>query len=334
MKTVTLIFTGFLLFCSTTASALTLDMVTVGNPGNAPDTRYGLPAGSPVGAVGYTYQIGKYEVTAGQYTEFLNAVAKADPNGLYNQFMDYDTYSMLGGPNIKRSGSSGGFSYSVAPDWANRPVSLVSFWDAVRFANWLHNGQPDGAQGPGTTEDGAYHDIGNLDLFGRNTGALFFIPTEDEWHKAAYHDKSAGLTASYFDYPAGTNLLPGRDMTEVTNPGNNANYYSSGYLIGSPYNRTVIGEFELSDSTYGTFDQGGNVWEWNETKGFMNNRRSLRGGARDSLSGTLRASYRNQDLPNNNNGSIGFRVGSIPEPLTVTMAAIGSLGLFLLRRRQ
>ena len=59
-------------------------MVTVGNPGNAPDTRYN---GISVGSVGYNYQIGKYEVTAGQYTEFLNAVAKADPNGLYNTAM-------------------------------------------------------------------------------------------------------------------------------------------------------------------------------------------------------------------------------------------------------
>ena len=59
-------------------------MVTVGNPGNAPDTRYNAIS---VGSVGYAYQIGKYEVTAGQYTEFLNAVAKADPNGLYNTAM-------------------------------------------------------------------------------------------------------------------------------------------------------------------------------------------------------------------------------------------------------
>ena len=59
-------------------------MVTVGNPGNAADTRYDATG---FGSVGYVYQIGKYEVTAGQYTEFLNAVAKADPNGLYNTAM-------------------------------------------------------------------------------------------------------------------------------------------------------------------------------------------------------------------------------------------------------
>ena len=77
----------------------------------------------------------------------------------------------------------------MAADWANRPVNYVSFWDAARFANWLHNGQPTGPQGPGTTEGGAYHDVGNQTLFGRNAGAKFFIPTENEWYKAAYHDQ-------------------------------------------------------------------------------------------------------------------------------------------------
>ena len=182
----------------------------------------------------------------------------------------------------------------MAADWANRPVNYVSFWDAARFANWLHNGQPTGPQGPGTTEDGAYHDVGNQTLFGRNAGAKFFIPTEDEWYKAAYHDKTAGLAASYFDYPTGTNAVPGNDINETTNPGNNANYYISDYAIGSPYYRTVAGEFELSDSPYGTFDQGGNVWEWNETT-VSSSSRGLRGGSFDDDSDILHASYRDYD---------------------------------------
>ena len=237
MKTTSLIalVVAICLFTAT-AHAVTIDMVTVGNPGNAPDTRYDSTG---FGAVGYVYQIGKYEVTAGQYTEFLNAVAKGDPNGLYNTEM-VSYY----GAHIQRSGSSPNFSYSVAADWANRPVNYVSFWDAARFANWLDNGQPTGAQGPGTTEDGAYHDVGNQSLFGRRADAKYFIPTEDEWYKAAYHDKSAGLITRYFDYPTGNNLPPGYDVSEATNPGNNANHSmfdSSGYLIGSPYYRTVVG---------------------------------------------------------------------------------------------
>lgn len=61
------------------AAPVTIDWVTVGNPGNANDIH-----GNGFGAVAYTYRISKFEITAGQYTEFLNAVAKDDPNGLYN----------------------------------------------------------------------------------------------------------------------------------------------------------------------------------------------------------------------------------------------------------
>ncbi len=254
------------------APAVTIETVPVGNPGNAPDVNSGY------GSVPYTFRMGKFEVTAGQYTEFLNAVAATDTHDLYNTAMDFDANPGSLGANIKRSGNPGFYSYSVAADWANRPANYVSFWDAARFANWLHNGQPIGPQGPGTTEDGAYHDVGDQFLFGRNAGARFFIPTEDEWYKAAYHDASAGLAATYFNYPTASNSVPGRDLTETTNPGNNANYYSSGYLIGSPYYRTLVGEFELSDSPYGTFDQGGNVWEWNETR-VLGSSRLVRGGS-------------------------------------------------------
>ena len=83
---------------SQTAQAVTIDLVPVGNPGNAADTRYNATG---FGSVGYNYQIGKYEVAAGQYTEFLNAVADADPNRLYNTNMG--SIPNLGA-NILRSG--------------------------------------------------------------------------------------------------------------------------------------------------------------------------------------------------------------------------------------
>src|SRR5262249_32093599 len=148
-------------------------------------------------------------------------------------------------------------------------VNYVSFWNAARFANWLDNGQPTGAQGPGTTEGGAYHDVGNQALFGRNAGAKFFIPTEDEWYKAAYH-KNDGASNHYWDYPtaSATDTVP---INTLPDPGNHANFYdhsgtgNSDFSIGSPYFRTEVGVFQNSASPYGTFDQGGNVWELNET---------------------------------------------------------------------
>ena len=99
------------------ADAVTIDMVTVGNAGNAPDTRYDFNL-IGFGSVGYEYQIGKYEVTAGQYTEFLNAVAKADPKRLYN--------TSIGDPNnvfrtnIQRTGSSPNYNLVL-------PVGVFTF---------------------------------------------------------------------------------------------------------------------------------------------------------------------------------------------------------------
>lgn len=95
-----------------------MEWVTVGDPGNAPDTRYETPGW---GAVDYTYNITKYEITAAHYPEFLNAVAATDTYGLYNT----DMLSYFG-CQIARSGSSGSYTYSVAEDWANRPVNYVS----------------------------------------------------------------------------------------------------------------------------------------------------------------------------------------------------------------
>lgn len=319
----------FAMAICTAAHAVTIDLVTVGNPGNAADTRY-EPIG--VGAVGYVYEIGKYEITAGQYTEFLNAVAKDDPNGLYNTAMA-DPVSALGA-NIQRSGVSPNYSYTIAADWADRPVNYVSFWDAVRFANWLHNDQPIGVQGSGTTEDGAYHDVGDQDLFGRNLNARFLIPTGDEWYKSAFHDAAAGVAANYFDYATGTNTPPGNDVSEMTNGGNNANYGITGYAIGSPYYRTIVGEFELSDSPYGTFDQDGNVWEWTETIAFISSRR-LRGGSFGNSLFALHAPLTRYAFPTHEDNASGFRVVSIPVPEpTVASFCVTNALLLLLRQNR
>ncbi len=285
------------LFISSIASAVTIDWVTVGNPGNAnDDTGYG--------GVAYEYQIGKYEVTAGQYTEFLNAVAATDTYGLYNTEMWSSSY----GCKIQRSGSAGSYTYLIASDWANRPVIYVSWYDCLRFANWLHNGQPTGSQDAATTEDGAY-DMSLGSSVVRNAGAWVWLPSEDEWYKAAYH-KNDGVTGNYFDYPTSSDSVPGRDALETTNPGNNANYYDSSYLIGSPYYRTVIGEFELSESPYGTFDMGGNVGEWYETE--ISSFRGYRGGSCYDLDYDLSSSSRYNYTPDFEFLHLGFRVASVP----------------------
>ena len=266
--------------------------VSIGNPGNtADDTGYG--------SVGYVYEIGKYEVTTGQYTEFLNAVAATDVYGLYNTDMWLDKY----GCKIQRSGSSGSYTYFVDPNRANRPVNYVSWYDALRFANWLHNGVPNGPQDSYTTEDGAYDMDGDPNL-PRNAGAKVWLLSEDEWYKAAYH-KNDGITGNYWEYPTGTDSMPSNDLIEP-DPGNNATYWDGDYTIDFPYYMTEVGEFENSGSPYDTFDQGGNVWEWNEA--IIGANRGLRGTAFNNDGEPLRASVRHSFPPTGEVCYVGFRV--------------------------
>ncbi|OHE82108.1 MAG: hypothetical protein A3G75_12280 [Verrucomicrobia bacterium RIFCSPLOWO2_12_FULL_64_8] len=208
------------------------------------------------------------------------------------------------------------------------PVNYVSFWDACRFTNWINNGR-----GEGSTETGAYSLNGVTsppnDTITRNPGAKVFIPSEDEWYKAAYY-KAGGTNAGYWDYPTQSNTAPraeGPAGTDLIN--GSANY---GGAVGD---LTAVGSYTAkpSDGAYGTFDQGGNVWEWNEAV-FDSSFRGLRGGSVPNAYGALRAStrYSGGYDPTQEWYSVGFRVASVPEPVTLWLLALG--GLALVRRRR
>jgi formylglycine-generating enzyme required for sulfatase activity len=322
------------------AQAVNIEMVTVGNAGNVGERSGsaisgGYGPGRTCGAVNYTYQIGKYEVTAGQYTEFLNAVGGIDTYGIYYPSMS-NTQFVCG---IARSGggtAGNPYTYTVAPDFVRRPVNCVSWANAARFANWLHNGQPTGIQDYSTTEDGAYYLNGAttteaLQAVSRKTNWKWAITSEDEWYKAAYH-KNDGVTGNYFEYPTSSDSAAGRDLADLS--GNNANCYGTPYPISSNIYTTLVGEFQNTTSAYGTYDQCGNVNEWNEA--IIGLARGLRGGSLYNTSLNIpKASFRNEyEDPASVSAYTGFRVVCVPEPNSLTMTILfASGGLVYWRRR-
>jgi sulfatase modifying factor 1 len=262
--------------------------VTVGDPGNVCDSQFD----GCFGAVASVYQIGAFEVTNAEYAEFLNAVAASDPNALYNTFMD-----------ITRSGSSGSYTYTV--DSPHEPVNPVTFFAALRMANWLHNGKPGGAQDAMTTEDGAYTLLGqNPTNVTRNPGARVFLPSEDEWYKAAYYDPLLEVgRGGYYEYPTSSNT-----QTVCAPPNSTPNQAN---CAGSGIAAAIGGLYTGSPSPWGTFDQGGNVSEWNEGTGAADTR-ILRGGLFGSSSVVLGADHRFGLDPSESGG--GFRLARVPEP--------------------
>ena len=102
------------LLATSTLQAQTVQFVPVGNPGNTADSGGGGIWGTPItiGEVDYNYRIGTYDITYGQYTTFLNAVAKTDPYGLYESNVSLGIWGNLG--IIQQTGNPGSYSYSIA----------------------------------------------------------------------------------------------------------------------------------------------------------------------------------------------------------------------------
>ncbi len=337
-KSCTVLLAAFLVLAGLSATAMaevTFEWVTVGHVGNPSDPENDDDI-EGIGSVGYIYRIAKHEVTNAQYAEFLNAVAVTDPNALYTP-----EQAVEGG--ISRSGISGSYVYTVNANMGNKPVNFISFVKAMMFVNWLHNGQPTGAQGPDTVYDGVYTLVDGISET-RNIGATFFVPTENEWYKAAYHQPSidGGDTDNYWLYPTASNTAPtpatASATGDISNPGANvANYNNAAnWGPGSGTHVTTVGSAgALSESYWGTLDQGGNVIEWNEKS--ANGWRHLRGG--DTASQTLHRWSHNASgvaAPLDGWQNSGFRLASPVPPSPVVPAvsewgvAVAFLGLIVL----
>ena len=277
-----------------------IEFVTVGNPGNAADTT-GAP--NPAGAVNYTYRIGKYEISR----NFAQMGITAGSLGLtYNS-----SYGAVG------------------------PVIGFSWNEAARFVNWLNTSK--GYQAAYKFTTGGSND--NIALWGageyngnnqfRHKDAVYFLPSIDEWYKAAYYDPTRNAGAGgYWDYATQSNTAP------------------SAVASGTTAGTAVYGAFSFTDVTtagglsyYGTMAQNGNAWDLLETaKDGVNNdpteSRGIRGG-KGGYSFALSASdYPFGNLPTAESSDVSFRVAMVPEPSAGALLVLGAGVLAVMRRRK
>ena len=82
------------------------------------------------------------------------------------------------------------------------------------------------------------------------------IASETEWYKAAYYDAKKG-SGGYWSYPAKSDDAPDAAINS-----------------GGP---SEVGKHKNAVSAYGTFDQGGNNWEFNDN--LSGDKWGLRGGS-------------------------------------------------------
>ena len=320
------------------AGTVAIALSPVGDAGNLPDplTEYG--------SVAYSFSMGTYDVTMSQYVSFLTAVAgTSDPYGLYNTSMATATPTY----GIVRTSTTAGFSYALRNTGsANVPVTYVDWGDAVRFVNWLQNGEPNGPEGPGTTETGSYALNGStgsaaLAAVTRGPNADWVLPNVNEWYKSAYYS-GGGTNSAYWQYPTQSNNEPSNVLSATGT--NNANFSivitPPPFIVSSDPTGllTPVGAFAASPGPYGTFDQGGDVDQWTETL-IDGNSYEYRGGS-FAGDGTLMASDSyGGGAPTGSSAVSAFRVAYVPEPGSAILALTGALvgavvrGISLVRHR-
>jgi formylglycine-generating enzyme required for sulfatase activity len=273
---------------------LDIDFVAIGNAGNLGDTRTGAegpgqPFANPYGcgAVGYNYRIGKYEVTNAQWNSFVDA---------------------SGAP----TGDEGIYNYSSQFTDPQQPVTNVNHYEAMQFCNYLTTGDKSkGAYRFSGTNDNPGSFMGVDRIAAKTTyGTIYVLPTEDEWYKAAYFKPDG---SGYSNYANGTSIAPIGGIDTC---------YDQIY----PY----IGPWQVGSGTQeqnGTFDIMGNVWERTETFFYFygQGRSGYRGGSYTDEDSLLLPSFRIDNNPGYEFGSLGFRVVSIPEPCGFFLFVVGGL---------
>ncbi len=274
------------------ANTFTIEFVNVGNAGNAGDAGAGGGIySSPYGGVAYDYRVAVTEVPQ-------EWITKATASGLTN---------VAAGP------------------WAGKqPATNLRWYHAAAFVNWLNTSTGHHAAYSLTFSGGNWSmtlwssaeawQVGGENLY-RHKDAFYFLPSINEWYKAAYH-KNDGVTANYWDYATGSNSIP----TPV----------GSGTAAGTAvYGQGATGPAAVDDdggpSAYGTRGQNGNVYEWLETAfGGINDSptrwRMCMGSSWGIDGASLNSSNVSPREPTYLTSNVGFRVASVPAPDSTTLS--------------
>jgi formylglycine-generating enzyme required for sulfatase activity len=176
----------------------------VGDPGNQPDRLEPVVKDGviehddiAIGAVEHDYLIQRFPLTTAEWCEFLNAIPNPQSVLALGQMNGRFATLRLKARTVFEA-IEDGLQFEPLPGSARRPIGHVSWLSAARLANWLANGR-------GDTENGAY-DLSQPYPIQRNavnpyTGLppTYWIPTDDEWHKAAYY-KGGSINAGYWSY--------------------------------------------------------------------------------------------------------------------------------------
>ncbi len=333
-----------------------IDFVTIGAPGNAAWDGTGIgPDGDQRmigrGSVGYEYRIGRFEVTTSQWVEFFNAAYDRPTNDRLPHLIPPNAWGAVGAtPN-----TPGGRRWSVPAGREMIPVGNISWRMAAMYCNWLHN---DKSTARSAFLDGAY-DVSTFGYQGtfftdqatRSPGARYWIPSLDEWTKAAHYDPNKanpdGSLGGWWMQPNGTDTRlrygPAGTLVNPSGPwGPNPNgvpaqanggWDSTIFPGANPFN-IPLGAYANVQSPCGLFDVAGGTSEWTEGinlfAGVYPIGRVFEGSHWSSAGETTLIDALDQpggDFPSLSTYYLGFRIATIPSVSPCVI--LGLCGIFL-----
>jgi len=300
-----------------------IDWVTIGTPGNAPYALDPEGNGSATGrgGVAYEYRLGRTEITTAQYLEFLNAFsARADAP-------TFPLEPVTWGAQRDTSYSGPGRRYRLrdVPDAAMVPVGGISWRNAARMCNWLHNGK---SADRSAIESGAY-DTSTFgysspgvftDQAAHSPGARYWIPTLDEWMKGAHYDPAKGGPGV-----GGWWTYANRRDTPLNYGPPGEGEANAGFELPNFAERLIpLGAYPDSLSPWGLLDTAGGVGEWTESIRNINNRtyRFVDGSSFGSSAGADSVFGIGDASPDGRFATYGLRIAtSVPAPGTSLVLA-------------